>query len=262
MKIETPSSRRVLRALKKLAIQALIIVAIAMIGVAMWNFIADRREALESDPTKYTTAAASSSQPEETAPPLPNIDFEAQLQDAPDVVAWLTIDHPKVKIDYPVVQSDDNAYYLTRTPTKKKNDFGSVFLDFRCHGDFSDFYNVLYAHTLDRDKSRMFGPLLRFKEKEIFDEIPTALLYTPAHVYELQFFSCAVVWHKDQNYYVNLAYFAPAEKDAFLENLKETALHWRDIPIGYGDRIVALSTCSKEFDDARTVVLGKLVEVG
>ena len=261
--MNTPISRKLLRALKKLAIQALIIVAVVLIGVAAWKFIGDKREAQASDPTKYTAAAISTSTQEEaTVSAVPNMDFMAQQQNAPDVIAWLTIDHPKVKIDYPVVQSGDNEYYLTRTPAKKKNDFGSVFMDFRCHNDFSDFYNVLYAHTLDRDKTRMFGPLLRFKEKQVFDEIPTALLYTPEHVYELQFFSCAVVWHKDQNYYVNLAYFAPAEKDAFLANLKETAMYWRDIPIGYDDHIVALSTCSKEFENARTVVLGKLVEVG
>ncbi len=248
-------TRRMGAAMKKLLIQALALLAIALVAFGVWRFV----EARQNRPVP-PTAASSSSVPPETVAATQSVDFEALRLKYPDVVAWLNIDGPGVKIDYPVVQSEDNnQYYLKRTPAGEKSKYGSIFMDFRSHGDFSDFYSVIYGHNITSDnKGFMFTQLVKFKDRDVFDAIPTAKLYTPTQAYALQIFACAVTDHMS-DYYLNLAFFAPAEKEAHLAMLKRTAKYWRDIPIGNDDHIVVLSTCSYEFENARTVILGKLV---
>jgi sortase B len=259
--------RRLRAALKRLLVQALVLVALVFIGLAVFKFAAEWRERqIAAPPTKPTvaTTVSPSATEGETVPFVSPVDFDTQQREAPDVIAWLTIDAPKVKIDYPVVQGGDNQYYLKRTPTKQQSKYGSVFMDFRCHSDFSDFFTVLYAHHIQASPDRMFAPLVRFKQKDVFDAVQTGMLYTPEHTYELQIFACAVMEAED-DIYIHLAVFSPAEKEERLAKLKERSKHWREIPIGNSDHIVMLSTCSydegKKYKAERTVVLAKLVEI-
>ncbi|MDR2525959.1 MAG: class B sortase [Oscillospiraceae bacterium] len=264
--MNTSNVRKIGRTLRRLLLQALVLTTIVFIGLAAWKFIAEKRETQNATTLQKPTQTTAASQGTETTAFVSPIDFTAQQREAKDTVAWLTIDAPQVKIDHPIVLGTDNQYYLTHSPTGASLKYGSVFMDFRCHADFSDFFTVLYAHHIKAKPDLMFAPLVRMKKKAVFDAVTRGMLYTPGKSYEMQIFGVSVI-EAESEIYMKLAVFAPAEKKERIAALKKAAKHWReDIVIGNDDHIVMLSTCSYDEGDTfkmeRTVVLCKLVEIG
>ena len=92
---------------------------------------------------------------EEQARYLETLDLGALRRTNPDVLGWISI--PGTQLDYPVLQSEDNQYYLTRTWEKQRNSAGSVFLECQLSGDFSEFNTILYGHNMKNGS--MFGSL-------------------------------------------------------------------------------------------------------
>lgn len=83
-----------------------------------------------------------------------------------DTVAWLIV--PNTNINYPVVQSDNNEYYLNHNYKKKKNSAGWVFLD-KDNNLLSDDQNiVIYGHH--RKDGIMFGDVDKLMKKKYYDE--------------------------------------------------------------------------------------------
>ena len=81
-----------------------------------------------------------------------------------DVVGWIIMNQNK--INYPILKSNDNDFYLTRDYNKKHNQSGSIFMDFR-NNDFKDKNTVIYGHSmLD---GTMFGSLRETFKKGYFD---------------------------------------------------------------------------------------------
>jgi sortase B len=79
----------------------------------------------------------------------------AELQQRnPDAVAWLVVEG--TEINYPIVQGDDNEFYLKSDFEKKQNNHGAIFMDYR-NNAFADYNTILYGHNM-RDKT-MFGAL-------------------------------------------------------------------------------------------------------
>jgi len=184
--------------------------------------------------------------------PRPLMDFTGVKSKNSDIIAWLTI--PGTVIDYPVVQGKDNSYYLSRDAKKNKNSNGALFLDYRVHADFSDFNSVIYGHHM---KSGMqFQNLIKFKERVFWDSHPSAGLYTPTNTYRLEIIAVAVVRQNSPLY--GYVFSSPAERKAHLDEIKSAAKFYRDVGVTENDRIVTLSTCSYEFNNARTVLIAKL----
>ena len=105
-----------------------------------------------------------------------SVDFAALKAENPDIVAWLySADTP---INYPVVQSDDNNYYLRRLTDGSYNSNGTLFVDFRDAPDFSGFNTIIYGHRM---KSKaMFGTLPGYLEQEYYEEHPVMYLICPS----------------------------------------------------------------------------------
>ena len=95
------------------------------------------------------------------------IDFEGLRKINEDLVAWIQI--PGIGVDYPVVQGEDNEYYLYHTFQKENNKAGSIFLDYRNHDDFTDRRVILYGHNM-KDGS-MFSNLKQYQEVSMWDDI-------------------------------------------------------------------------------------------
>jgi len=247
------------KAISRPAVRRALILLLVFIGLGSLLLAANQIYARKKEqeaavpsvkPTVITTQAPGSG--ESTAPFVSPIDFNGLRQENTDAVAWLTV--PGTAIDYPIVQAEDNQYYVNNSAQKKASKHGAVFLDCRNRADFSDFYNIIYAHNM-RDGS-MFGTLIRFKQKDFFDKHKTAVLHTPTDSYELEIISCAVQ-NAMGDYYISIAFFTPEERQAHIDYLLRTAKLRRDIALGPEDRILILSTCSYEFEDARTIVVCK-----
>ena len=184
--------------------------------------------------------------------PLPLMDFTAIQAQNPDIVAWITV--PGTVIDYPIVQAADNAYYLNRDMTKSNNKNGAIFLDYRNNSDFSDFNNILYGHHMKSGK--MFQNLVKFKDKDFFDKHTTAILYTPQNSCLLEITAVAVVEQNSDLYAYTFA--SPADKRTHLDKIVKAARFVREVDITEHDRIITMSTCSYEFDEARTLLVARV----
>ena len=179
------------------------------------------------------------------------IDFEALQTINPDAVAWLY--SPDTVIDYPVMRATDYDYYLRHLPDGTYNTNGTLFIDYNWTG-FSDELMVVYGHNMRSGK--MFGSLEYYKGQAYFEEHPYLYLYSAeGKNYRVDLLYGCVIgagqWRQrafmfTENLEALLAY--AAHNTTFVSEAKYTQ----------GDRIIAMSTCSYEFDNARYVVIGVL----
>lgn len=191
--------------------------------------------------------------------PSPNAaggnNFAELLAINPDVCAWLTVDG--THIDYPVVQGDDNTTYVNTDVYGEFSLSGSIFLDARNERDFSDAYSLIYGHHMEGNV--MFGELARFAEAEYFEEHPLGELMLPDKTYRIEFFACMQADAYDEQVF-GPGELTEGEVTALLERARSESLQYRDIGVSGNDRVLALSTCSDAATNARTIVLGRLVE--
>ena len=184
-----------------------------------------------------------------------NVDFQSLLKENEDVKAWLYSEN--TVINYPIVQGEDNQFYLYRMINKQWNGKGSLFIDFRNEKPFEDFNTVVYGHRM-KDGS-MFHSLVDYRDKKYFNKHKKTMLITPEHKYDLYIFGVVTIPADSDKY--KFSFSGQSEKQEYLDWIKENSEIDTCVLATPEDNIVMLSTCTYEFDDARLVVYGKLVEV-
>ncbi|MCL2408003.1 MAG: class B sortase [Oscillospiraceae bacterium] len=180
------------------------------------------------------------------------VDLQAAL---PNVVGWLII--PNTGVDYPFVQGADNDQYLHSDLNQRRSAAGTLFMDFRNSREFSDFNTIIYGHHM-RSGSK-FGSLQSFDNRAFFEANRSGTIFLSDKTYEIEFMAFAVIQPDDAMIY-NPMIMTDTDKIAFLDHVESIARHYRDIGITLNDRIVTLSTCNYEFDNARMVLVGRLNE--
>jgi len=171
----------------------------------------------------------------------------------PDVVGWLSISN--TRIDYPFAQGSDNNYYLRLDLDKNRSQAGTIFIDFRNCKEFSDFNTIVFGHNM-RNGS-MFGELQRYRDLNFFTNNSGGTIFLAHATFEIEFIAFAVIKPNDEVIY-NPDITTEADRIIFFDHVKSVARHYRDIDITADDRIVTLSTCSYEFDNARMVLIGRI----
>ena len=187
---------------------------------------------------------------------LPEVDFDALKSINPDIVGWIYSEG--TGINYPIVQAEDNSYYLKHLFDGEINSAGCIFLDCRNSGDFSDLHSVIYGHHMN--SGAMFSSLLEYKEQSYYEVHPQFLLMTPEKNYVIEIFAGYVANVKDPAWEV--AFSSEEEKAGWIEESIDKSWIQTGITPAASDQIVTLSTCSYEFSNARFVLLGILEEQG
>ena len=124
------------------------------------------------------------------------IDFAELRKINEDIVAWIQI--PGIDVDYPVVQGEDNEYYLYHTFRKEANKAGSIFLDYRNRADFTEQRVIIYGHNM-KDGS-MFSSLKKYQDSVLREESGTVYLYLPEKTLQLEIVACERVSMRDKGY--------------------------------------------------------------
>lgn len=186
-------------------------------------------------------------------------DFSELLSINPDVCAWITMDG--TKIDFPVLQGETNLTYINRDIYGEFALAGSIFLDSQNAKDFSDSYNLLYGHHMDG--GNMFGDLDLYKKQEFFQKNDTGTLLLPDRVYNLKVAAVLITGVSD-DYIFQLRNWPPIWKEGQLDYIRSHALFVREDVLNALEKsehpqLVALTTCTSEFTDARTVVLAQMI---
>jgi len=164
-----------------------------------------------------------------------------------DVIGWITIGG--THIDYPFVRCPDNEFYLRRDINKNPATAGTVFMDYRCCPSFSSPNTILYGHNMDNGS--IFHDITKFGDKDFFDTHSTGVIYLENANYTLEIFAYLIVEAID--------WLSLGDTNAeFLNYIESHSKHWRDAQISSDDRIVTLSTCSNEFNNARAAIVAKI----
>ena len=173
-----------------------------------------------------------------------------------DLVGWLTI--PGTKIDYPVLQKPEGEdYYLRRDYYGKKASAGSIYVAEPCDV-FTPSDNVtIYGHMMRN--GTMFADLSNYSNQAFFEEHPYILIITPEAKYKAEVFS-AYVANTSYNSWDTV--FDGDEKYMnWLDSIQSRSYFNRDVEFSPESRVVTLSTCTYEFENARFVVHAILHEV-
>lgn len=185
-----------------------------------------------------------------------NVDFDLLLQQWPDVKGWLYSEG--TVINYPIAQDPndvDNEKYLYNFLDGTYNGSGTLFIDYRCAGDFSGYTTIVYGHHMN--DGSMLASITKYADQEFYNEHPSMYLNTPGQNYRLDVFS-AYITDPDGSTYT----FSFNSKESY-ESYLDSVTRWSYIDTGVevtaDDRIVVFSTCTYEYENARFVVLAKLV---
>ena len=171
----------------------------------------------------------------------------------PDFVGWIYIANSR--IDYAVMRSEYNDYYLHRNVNRQYEFKGSIFMDYRSPGDLSNPTNIIYGHNMNA--GTMFADIRNFRSNASFNAHRYGWLVTPDTVYRLDFFALSVLSAYDDMY--ALAYYELPELHFFVQRALATAHFRRDMEINDGDKVVMLSTCAYDFEMARQILTAKMV---
>lgn len=210
----------------------------------------DKAVQITPEATETSPETTSEAQTPETSPI--EVDFEALWQENEDIVAWIYCED--TPIHYPVVQSSDNSYYLRRLLNGDYNENGTIFLDYRCSSDFSDFNSVVYGHHMK--SGAMFGTLPKYKDQEYYDKHPVMYLLTPDITYKVELIAGYITPSDSELYSLPKT---PESKSAFLQHALQKSTFTSSVTASETDSFITLSTCSYEYENARYVVIGRLV---
>lgn len=180
------------------------------------------------------------------------VKFDKLRDKYPDVKAWLY--SKGTVINYPVAQGRSNDWYLHRTLDGKWNGAGTLFIDENNERPFEDFLTIIYGHHM-RDGS-MFGSLVKYRDEEYYRKHKKLRLYTPEQDFDLIVVGVSTIPATSEMYKYD--FDDEAAREEYISWIEQTTETVTDDRAGTNDRIVMLSTCTYEFDDARLVVFGKL----
>ena len=186
--------------------------------------------------------------------PLIQVDFNELVKKNSDTVAWIQVNN--TNINYPIVQTNNNDYYLTRSYDKSWNEAGWVFMDYRNSGTLSDKNTIIYAHS--RLDKTMFGSLSKVLKSDWYKNKDNHIIKmsTPTENSLWQIFSVYRI--EAENYYITTDFCSDIEYLEFLNTLKTRSKHNFAVNLSETDSIITLSTCYSETE--RTVVHAKKIK--
>ncbi|MGL5354652.1 MAG: class B sortase [Clostridium sp.] len=176
------------------------------------------------------------------------MDIPSLLSINPDTVGYIKINDTLV--DYPLVKSTNNDFYLDKSFKQESNLEGTIFMDYKNTADFNDKNTILYGHNMSGDT--MFGGLRFYRDQSYKDSHPIIKIYTPSLVLEYEVFS---VYVTEPNYdYRTKEFNNDKEFEDFLTRVKTPSIITSNITPKITDKILTLSTCAFDFEDARLAI--------
>lgn len=176
-----------------------------------------------------------------------DVDFPGLLAINPDVVGWLYCEG--TKIDYPVLHSFDDVFYLSRNIQRNSAVGGSIFLSCSNFADFSDTHCILYGHRMTN--GTMFGNLGLWEDADYFLSHPLYLNTVGSGNYLLKPIAILETPYNSPVYTLD---FSPEELALWVDWLRSESLVDSSYTFHSGDRFISFSTCSRHRNDTRLVL--------
>lgn len=176
-----------------------------------------------------------------------------------DIVGWLEIED--TNINYPVLQGDDNEFYLNRNYKKEKSEKGSIFLDAKYNWNIQSNNLLIYGHNIIN--GLMFQDLLKYESQNFYKKHPNIRFTTEKDDKEYEIisvFKSRVYYKAEKNvfrYYDFINVETENEYMEFVKNAKKASIYDIEATAKYGDELITLVTCSYHIEDGRFVVIGR-----
>jgi len=177
-------------------------------------------------------------------------------QSNPDTVGWLTVNNTTV--NYPVVQSTNNSYYLNHDFNKNANSLGWIFMDYRNSAYELDQNTVIYGHNLARDKI-MFGNLSATLNPNWYTKANNQFITFNTASGDMQWRIFSIYIIAATNDYLYNAFETQEEFLNFANAMKARSINDFAVEIKENDKILTLSTCQNN-GKSRLVVHAVLVK--
>ena len=175
-------------------------------------------------------------------------------QKNPDLYGWITVDG--TNINYPIVQGDDNSYYLNHAYTGDYLPIGAIFVDYRNNTSITKNYNtVIYGHNIT--SGTMFHDIEKFYNDEYFND-KYIVIYTMDGIYYYEPFSIYKARYDYQ--YFRTAFTSADDFIAFADEMRDNSQKEKDIEFTKNDRILTLSTCTNVINSERYALHARLVK--
>lgn len=164
------------------------------------------------------------------------------------------IEIPDTNISYPIVQGNDNSYYLRRLPSGEKNRRGSIYLDYRNNG-FNDENTVIYGHNFN--DGTMFSDLLNYESTDFYKNHKNFVIYTENGKIEVEVIAVYIADATVSE--LPTTFKDRAEFDSYLKMVLDNNILDNDFKVDDIEKIVSLCTCSDGSKESRLVIIGKIV---
>lgn len=192
------------------------------------------------------------------SPKVPvKINWEKLKKINEDIIGWVYFTGLP-QISYPILQADDNEYYVHRTfdLSSDTSKSGSIFMDYRMASDFSSPYSVIYGHNV-RDGS-MLSDMALLKDQQLYDEEPYFWILTPDGSYRYQIFSIFQCHRSADVFQEDFAAwgedFSKWQSELQSRNIMQGNVHLKE----HG-HVVVFATCVPNSYD-RTIVCGTYID--
>lgn len=179
-----------------------------------------------------------------------------------DIIGWIEIEN--TKINYPILQTDNNDFYLTHDYKKEKNKYGSIYLKDGCNIDDVNSNLIIYGHNMKDEE--MFNTLLNYKNKKYYDENKIVKIETENEKREYEIIAAfkSRVFYKDEKnvfrYYNYLKFNSESEYNTYLKNIKKIQLYDTGVTSNYGEQLLTMITCEYSQENGRMVVVAKRIK--
>lgn len=193
---------------------------------------------------------------------LPDIlpEYETLYNKNKKLIGWLKIDD--TNIDYPVMQTSDNTYYLDHNYNQEYDKNGSIFLDYNCSVYPRSTNMIVYGHHMK--SGNMFGNLQKYAKESYgkkhsvitFDTIYEKAQYQVMYVFRSQ------VYNEDDivfKYYQFIEANSETEFNSYMQEMSALSLYDTGVTAEFGDSLLTMSTCDSSQTDGRFVVVAKRI---
>ncbi len=177
------------------------------------------------------------------------------------LIGWLKI--ADTNIDYPVMQTEDNEYYLDHNLNQEYDKNGSIFMDKDCDTLNESTNYILYGHNMR--SGQMFGNLDKYEDKSYYEDhkyIQFDTIYEKGK-YEVMYVFRSKVYGETEivfKYYQFIDAYSEQEFDSYMKEMAAISFYDTGVTAKFGDQLLTLSTCDYEEDNGRFVVVAKKVE--
>ena len=255
---------------RKLTVATLLIAAVASLGYYIIYYVNGSKHndeykdisnlvgstALQGDTP--TTVTATINNETRTLTVLPK--YETLYKSNNKLIGWIKI--ADTNIDYPVMQTTDNEYYLNHNFDQEESKAGALFLDYQCDVVSGCDNYIIYGHHLS--SGGMFSKLSDYQSKSYYEKhkyINFDTIYEEG-TYQVMFAFRSRVYDSDQvvfKYYQFINATSEEEFTSYMNEMRKDSFYDTGVEAYYGDQLLTLSTCDYNEKNGRFVVVAKKI---